>query len=199
MAEFRCDKCDKEFGSREALNMHSKSKHKELYKEPIFSKKQKKWLLALGVIIILALLAGGFYYLRSISLKDAPLIEITPSSYNFGSVSQAKGTVSTIMTIRNNGATALVLNNMDSSCGCTSAAVVYNGLEGPRFSMSMHGTNPKNWQQVIPPGSFVELKVYYDPNVHREMRGSFTRSIMIYSNDPRNKIKEVKVSGVQTD
>jgi hypothetical protein len=103
------------------------------------------------------------------------------------------------MTIRNKGISDLILKNMDSSCGCTSASVIYKGVEGPKFSMAMHGTNPKNWKQVIPAGDSAELKVYYNPNVHREMRGPFTRSIVIYSNDPKNRIKNVDISGVQTD
>jgi len=39
----RCDRCDKEFGSEDALNMHNKSKHPELYKEPkVKISKEKK-------------------------------------------------------------------------------------------------------------------------------------------------------------
>ena len=56
MKEFRCDKCDREFGSKEALDMHDKSKHSESYKEPLLSNKRKKKLrnyVILSVIILL--------------------------------------------------------------------------------------------------------------------------------------------------
>lgn len=199
MTDFRCEECDKEFGSKDALDMHNRSKHQESYKEPFFSKKRKKKIRNYAILLILVLLVGGYIYLRSVSLKSAPSMEIEPSEYNFGSVSQAKGTVTATMTIKNNGVSDLVLKNMDSSCGCTSASVIYKGVEGPKFSMAMHGTNPKDWKQVIPPGDSAQLKVYYNPNVHKDMRGAFTRSITIFSNDPRNKIKTVDISGVQTD
>jgi hypothetical protein len=199
MAEFRCEKCDREFGSKDALNMHNQSKHPEAYKEPLLSNKVKKRIRNYGITFFVLLIAAGFFYWRVIPPDNAPIIEIEPSSHNFGTVSQAKGTVSGTMTITNQGNEALVLKNMDSSCGCTSAAVVYKGVEGPRFSMAGHGTNPRDWRQVIPPGESAELKVYYNPNVHRDMRGLVRRSVFIYSNDPRNKVKEVIISANQVD
>ncbi len=199
MAKYKCERCDHEFKSKDALNMHNQAKHPESYKKPRLSKKQKKKLTIFGVLIIIILLGSMFYYFKSISLKDAPIIEITPSSYNFGTVSQAKGTVNAEVTITNKGASDLIINNIDTSCGCTSASIIYNGVEGPKFSMSMHGTNPKNWKQVIPPGKTAKLKVDYNPNVHRNLRGAVTRSVFIFSNDPRHRNKEMKISAYQVD
>lgn len=199
MAEFRCEKCDREFGSKEALDMHNKSKHSESYKEPRFSNKQKKKIRNYAILFVIILLIGGFIYWRLIPPKNAPIISIEPSSHNFGLVSQAEGVVSATLQIKNIGNEVLVLKNMDTSCGCTSASIISDGQESPRFSMAMHGTNPKNWKQVIPPGKSVDLKVYYDPNVHRDMRGPVRRSVSIYSNDPRNKVKEVIINANQVD
>lgn len=199
MPGFMCEKCNREFNSREALNMHNKSKHPEAYNEPLLSSKQKKRIRNYGIMLFVLLIVAGFIYWRSTPPKDAPNIEIEPSTYNFGSVSQAKGTVSTTMSIFNRGNEPLVLKNIDTSCGCTSASIVYKGVEGPRFSMAMHGTNPKDWKQVIPPGDSAELKIYYNPNVHKDMRGSVRRSVSVYSNDPRNKVKEVVINANQID
>ena len=199
MPGFMCEKCNREFNSREALNMHNKSKHPEAYNEPLLSSKQKKRIRNYGIMLFVLLIVAGFIYWRSTPPKDAPKIEIEPSTFNFGSVSQAKGTVSTTMSIFNRGNEPLVLKNIDTSCGCTSASIVYKGVEGPRFSMAMHGTNPKDWKQVIPPGDSAELKIYYNPNVHKDMRGSVRRSVSVYSNDPRNKVKEVVINANQID
>ncbi len=70
----------------------------------------------------------------------------------------------------------LIIDNMDSSCMCTSASVIYNGKEGPKFNMAMHG-NPKGWSVTIPPGDEAQLKIYYDPNAHKELRGPVTRTV----------------------
>lgn len=199
MAEFRCEKCERDFESKEALNMHNESKHSEEYKKPLLSNKAKKKIRNYGIIVIIILIIGGFFYWRLIPPKNAPQIVIEPGEYNFGVVSQAEGTVSGSVMINNIGNEPLVLKNMDTSCGCTSAAVVKDDVEGPRFSMAMHGTNPKNWKQVIPPGDSVELKIYYNPNVHKELRGSVRRSVFVYSNDPRNKVTEVVINANQVD
>lgn len=184
---------------RKKLKKERKGIEKERERTERDRKRRNRKIRKYGIIILIIVGIIAFFYWRSIPPKNAPIMEITPESYNFGQVSQAKGTVSTTMTIRNIGVGDLILKNMDTTCGCTSAAIVKNGIEGPRFSMSMHGTNPKDWREIIPAGQSVELKVYYDPNVHREMRGSFKRSVMVYSNDPMNKMKEVQISGIQAD
>lgn len=198
MKDFKCDKCDRDFNSTGALDMHNKAKHSKGYssvKSIKFSvlKKYKNYMLFLVLVLVIA----SFFYWRSIPLENVPIIVITPSHYNFGMVSTAKGEVSTLIEISNNGTQALVINNIDTSCGCTSASIVDDGEEGPRFSMSMHGTNPKNWQQVIPPGKSVQLKVYYNPKVHKDLRGAVTRSIFIFSNAPRHRKTEVTISANQ--
>jgi len=91
----------------------------------------------------------------------------------------------------------LVIENMDTSCMCTTAKLIYQGQESPEFGMSMHGKNPKNFELKIPAGETVQLKVYYDPNVHKDMRGSVTRSVSVYSNAPRNREIEVRISANQ--
>ncbi len=111
-------------------------------------------------------------------------------------MSVAEGTVTTLMTVKNVGKSDLIINNMDSSCGCTSARLIVDGKEGPKFSMSSHGTNPKDWSATLAPGETAQLKVYYDPTVHRDLRGPVTRTITIFSNDPERG-KEVRISANQ--
>jgi len=58
-----CSHCNKELNSEEALQMHTKYKHPDVYKEPTFTFKQKQkiknWSITLG---ILALLIAGIAY-----------------------------------------------------------------------------------------------------------------------------------------
>jgi len=64
----QCPKCSKDFGSEEALEMHTQSKHSEPYKEPLISDKSKKrirnWTI---VLVIIALLIGVPTYLYQTS------------------------------------------------------------------------------------------------------------------------------------
>ena len=127
---------------------------------------------------------------------DSPKIDISLLDYDFGEVSQIAGVVSYSFPVRNTGGSDLVINNLLSSCSCTSAALVVNGEEGPRFGMH---NNPKNWSVTIKPGETADLKVYYDPNVHKEFRGSATREVTVFSNDPVDFEKSIKIKLNQVD
>ena len=129
--------------------------------------------------------------------KDAPKIEIEPASKDLGEVSQAKGKTSTDFIVRNTGESDLVIDSLDTSCMCTSAQIIHvhddaiphvhpEEIEGPVFGMSMHGGNPGDWSATVPPGASAILRVFYDPNVHGDLRGYVQRKITVYSNDPVN-------------
>ena len=47
--------------------------------------------------------------------------------------------------------------------------------------------------QIIGPDETAQLKIYYDPTVHRNLRGPVTRIITIYTNDPINPQKDVRI------
>lgn len=60
--KFKCEKCEKEFSSKEGLEAHNNSKH---YEAPtgvkkiknINKKKMRNWLIIIGVIIVIILVA----------------------------------------------------------------------------------------------------------------------------------------------
>lgn len=116
---------------------------------------------------------------------DAPKLEIVETEQDLGEVSQAQGKVSTDFEVSNQGQSDLIINKLSSSCGCTSATVVYKGEEGPEFTMAGHGKeNPTDWQVAISPGDIATLRVYYDPTVHPDLVGPVTRTVSVFSNDP---------------
>lgn len=129
--------------------------------------------------------------------EDSPKIEIEPASKDLGDVSQAEGKTSTDFIVRNTGKSDLVIDSLDTSCMCTSAQIIHvhdesiphahpDEEEGPIFGMSMHGTNPEGWSATVAPGAFAILRVWYDPNVHGDLRGYVQRKITVSSNDPVN-------------
>lgn len=131
---------------------------------------------------------------------ERPIISVSPKTIDLGDVSLAKGDISALFEITNSGKTDLIINKLDTSCGCTSAAIVYRGKEGPRFAMAGHGIeNPTNWQVVIPAGEKAQLKVYYNPNIHKDFRGAAIREIYVFSNDPINFETKVKIELNQVD
>ncbi|KKT16230.1 MAG: hypothetical protein A2654_00190 [Candidatus Nealsonbacteria bacterium RIFCSPHIGHO2_01_FULL_43_31] len=131
---------------------------------------------------------------------DRPIISLAPGTLDLGNISQKGGIVTTLFELKNEGKKDLTIDRLDSSCGCTSAAVVFEGQEGPRFAMAGHGIeSPQDWKLTIPAGKSAQLKVYYDPSVHQDLRGAVTREIYIYSNDPINFEQKVTIELNQVD
>lgn len=139
-------------------------------------------------------------YIEKTAPAERPVISITPATRDLGDISQKKGIATTFFDIKNTGEKDLIINKLDSSCGCTSAAIVFEGKEGPRFAMAGHGIeSPTDWQIAIPAGKTAQLKVYYDPSVHKDLRGAVTREVSIYSNDPINFEKKITIDLNQVD
>ena len=118
--------------------------------------------------------------------KDAPKITTSETKKDLGIVSLKKGIVTTEFVIKNEGKSDLVIDKLSSSCGCTSASLVYQGKEGPRFSMPGHGQEEPDpsWKASISQGDEATVKVYYDPAVHPDLTGPVTREVSVHSNDP---------------
>ncbi len=189
------------------LTKHQKKMlKKKIAKQRLLEKKKaqkrkediKRILKYAGLFVIVIAVVSLVYTLRPGS-ETSPVLKITPESINLKEVSVSKGTITTSIKIENAGKEDLVLNDMETSCACTSAALVYDGVEGPLFNMRAHGTNPKDWNATIKPGETASLKIYYDPTVHDDLRGPVTRYIMIYSNDPKSPVKTVYVNLKQVD
>ena len=131
--------------------------------------------------------------------EDAPRIEISGLSHDLGTVSQKQGIVTTDFEFKNVGKSDLSINKLSSSCGCTSASVVYKGEVGPEFAMEGHGKeNPENWEVMISPGDSAVLRVFYDPSVHPDLEGAVTRTVSIMSNDPVEFETQVAITLDQT-
>ena len=164
------------------------------------------WSLVLGIIIV-AVGLGSYWFLTghsqgtepvasALAGSDLPAFILAPASEDLGEVSMRDGVVTTEFEISNAGTGNLILNNIKTSCGCTSAAVVVQGQEGPRFAMAMGNPpnwNPTDWSVVLEPGEQAKLKVYYDPARHPDLRGPVTRVVRVYSNDPAHPYLDARI------
>jgi hypothetical protein len=112
---------------------------------------------------------------------ERPQIVLEPQKVDLGDVSTKGGKVETSLTITNAGQKDLVIENLSTSCGCTTVSVINNGQEGPIFGT---GTPSEGWSTTIQPGDTAELRVYYDPTFHQDAQGPMMREVYISSNDP---------------
>jgi predicted RNA-binding Zn-ribbon protein involved in translation (DUF1610 family) len=139
-------------------------------------------------------------YLIKNAPKDRPQISVFPVSVDLGNVSVRGGVVETIFHIKNEGKKELVITSLATSCGCTTASLVVNGVESERFGMDMgDGSNPTGWHAKLAPGETAILKVYYDPTVHPDLRGYVIREVYIQSNDPIDPVATVRIRLNQVD
>jgi hypothetical protein len=156
--------------------------------------KIKYALAAAGAILAIFLIINS-----SGAEPGDPVMEISPEAINFGDVSVSGGSVSTNFEIKNVGVVVLRINDMETSCGCTSASIIYKDKEGPLFNMRAHGTNPTGWSVDIEPGDTAQLKIIYNPRVHADLRGAVTRIVTLYTNDPKFGVKDVYIKVNQVD
>jgi len=129
---------------------------------------------------------------------ERPIIVVTPSRKELGNISQKNGVVTTFFDIKNNGKKPLIINKMETSCGCTSASIIYQGKEGLKFGMDMGQEIPKLKISILP-GESAKLKVYYDPSFHKNFQGYAIRTISISSNDPINFETKVQIDFTQVN
>lgn len=147
--------------------------------------KSKK--VAIGLVVIIILLASlGLVSLWYLSL-DRPEIEVNPSSYDFGNIQRE--VVSKTFEIRNSGKAELKLTQVSTSCGCTTAVVKARGIVSPVFGLH---NNPKDWSIVLLPGETAALEVTYDAELHPDT-GLVHRVVYIKSNDPMKPEAQVDI------
>lgn len=117
---------------------------------------------------------------------NAPRINISESRQDLGTIGVNDGITSADFILTNQGQSDLVISKLASSCGCTSASLIYQDVEGPRFYMAGHGFEEPSddWQVNIAPSDEAIIRVYYDPTIHPDLEGAVTRNISIFSNDP---------------
>ena len=111
---------------------------------------------------------------------NSPKLEISSSEYDFGTISQAKGIISTDLLITNKDNKDITIDELSTSCMCTSAQILKDGKEGLKYGMDMGGNNPKE-PVALAPNSTATLRIFYDPNMHKDLKGPVTRVVSIFS------------------
>jgi hypothetical protein len=105
-----------------------------------------------------------------------PRLDMPSMEYDFGSIPKSPD-VAYIFSVQNTGTADLVIQNLVTSCGCTTAELT---------------------SSVIPPGQRADLTVTFDPDFHKT-EGEVVRLVWFATNDPTQPWAEVRiVANVQT-
>lgn len=99
-------------------------------------------------------------------------IEFDQESYDFGKILKKDGIVEKTFKVKNSGSKELVVENITTSCACTSAEISDNSIS---------------------PGAQTDLIVRFDPNFHKEPQGKLDRVVTLFTNDPERPEINIKI------
>jgi len=102
---------------------------------------------------------------------DLPVLDLPSESHDFGQVAKQPD-VAHVFAVQNRGTADLVIQNLVTSCGCTTAQ-----LSG----------------SVIPPGQRADLTVVFDPDFHLT-EGEVVRLVWFATNDPTQPWVEIRLT-----
>lgn len=138
----------------------------------------RKWMLA-GVALLLVI--GGLVVVAKPGAVSAPRAQAqaadpgvprTPGQliairtrYNFGTVSMARGKVTTVFRITNTGTDPVIIRKLSTSCMCTTAALVKNGKSSEAFGMAGHTPIP-TIDVPLTSKDDAAIEVVFDPAAH---------------------------------
>ncbi len=161
-----------------------------------------KTLIIPITIFSLVLLIGSYYFLNTPSAsqikvlsytsqdKEKPTVEIKETFKDLGTI-KVKDIQETTFTLKNVGAKPLQLSNMNSSCGCTAAQIIYKGVTSKEYSM--HSQSEDVFE--IAPQTEAQVKVTYRPFT-MPVYGLVEREVYINTNDPVNPKVVLKIKAV---
>ncbi|MDP2691271.1 MAG: DUF1573 domain-containing protein [bacterium] len=159
----------------------------------------KKLFLLLGSFLLLFSLSACSWFTSSPPPSDiAPAFSSVNGSFEFdwGDINIAGGTVEHTFTLKNEGASEILLKGASTSCMCTTASIkLPNGTESPSFGMN----NPSNtWSYPVKPGESFTVLVVFDPMAHGPTAtGPIKRTIDVIS-DPDPSDGAVQYTRLQT-
>jgi len=129
-------------------------------------------ILLLGGLIIAGMPKPGANTTATVETRSAAgstnyagTLAALAATYNFGSISMARGKVSHRYLIRNTGAGPVNIRKIYTSCMCTTAALVKGAKRSAPFGMPGHGVIP-TINEPMKPGEDALIEVVFDPAAH---------------------------------
>mgnify|MGYP001577044452 FL=1 len=157
------------------------------------------------IIGILILAAAGIFFPRFFDGANASAVDSSlvahPLTYDFGEISMGDGIVRTDYTVSNDGASAILIQDVFTSCMCTKAEILdSSGRTMGIFGMGGHegGASGGVGRSIrIAPGGTVTVRALFDPAAHGPAGvGLASRSIYIKTNSRQTPDLEVRFSAL---
>lgn len=118
-----------------------------------------------------------------------PQIFIKPLSYNLGKVNKSKENLKLFVRLKNKGNEILTINNLKTSCACTTVKLKTKQGMSPSFSME---DKEVGWKINLAPGEEGKLIITTDLNHPHVKVGHLLRTVQIESNDPVHPVTTIE-------
>lgn len=156
--------------------------------------------ILISIVVFTVLLLGGSTYLLSqttispqIETSSNVKVETLERNYDWGEIKYDGEKATKTFKIKNIGTEELKLNNIKTSCTCTTAQISIDGNSSPLFSMH----NKSSWMGEVQPGEEADLIVIFDQRFHGPSGvGPIERLISVETNDSQNPMLEFNLKGV---
>ena len=142
------------------------------------------WIIIITVILTVLIVVGLSKDKQQSSGASKPSqLQSAEESYDFGTISMARGKVSKVFTFKNNTTQTIVAEKLYTSCMCTEATLIKNGQNFGPFSMPAHGFIPEI-NENIDPGQEAQIEVVFDPAAHGPAGvGPIERQVILETSD----------------
>lgn len=144
-----------------------------------------------GIVFVLVATVGGLLYTaknNGANTADSSFSSSTLSApesfYDFGAISMAKGNVSRVFSMRNEGEEPLRISKVYTSCMCTTASLIDEaGARRGYFGMPGHGGGSSAANVTLKPGETIKVETIFDPAAHGPSGvGLAQRSVYVETN-----------------
>lgn len=128
----------------------------------------------------------------SVGISD---LEISPSSYDVGTIKMNDGNVVKIYEVKNTSTESMKLQRIATSCMCTKTKIRIGDKETREFGMEGMGDKNPPINFELPPGQTATVTAIFDPAAHGPKGvGPFDRTVFLYFSNPTGT-KELKFNG----
>ena len=165
------------------------------------SKNNKLTIISVAGVVLAVGLLFWFGRTNSSSVGDklplgANLLTASEGSFDFGTISMARGNVSRMIKVKNNATEPVLIEKLYTSCMCTNAFLMKAGKEMGPYGMPGHGFIPKI-NQMMNPGEEAEVEIVFDPAAHGPAGiGKVDR--VVYVESDKSALLELKFSVMVT-
>lgn len=114
------------------------------------------------------------------SSQDRPRVEVGEKFADVGEI-KVSDVITRDFPIKNIGTKPVQIQNINSSCGCTSGKIIYKDFTSKEFGMHAQS----GFVTEIAPGDTATMRLTYRPAT-MPVYGSVTREVYLSTNDPDN-------------